>query len=39
MSKKGATIDSIITDLYIATLNRPPRKTELAEIKEKDAFI
>jgi len=35
ISRKGATPDSVIRELFLATLNRPPRPLEIAEIKKK----
>ncbi|MFQ3648773.1 MAG: DUF1549 domain-containing protein [Gemmataceae bacterium] len=35
MNKKGANLNSVVTDLFLATLNRPPRKQELADIQKK----
>jgi len=35
MKKKGANASTVITDLFLATLNRPPRQGELKLIQEK----
>jgi hypothetical protein len=35
MAKRGANLNSVVTDLFLATLNRPPRKQELLDIQKK----
>jgi hypothetical protein len=35
MGRKGANVSSVVNELFLATLNRPPRKQELLDIQKK----